>query len=52
MLAKYKKKEILSSIQFTGIQKDILTVLLQDNKTYSIEECQKLLKKEQRREIK
>lgn len=49
---KFEKQQILNSKQFTGSQKDLLTMLLEDNKTYSIEECNKILKKERERVIK
>ena len=52
MVTKYDKEQLSKSKQFTGSQKDLLSVLLEKGKTYSIEECSKLLKKEQRRVIK
>jgi len=52
MLNKFKKEELLASKQFIGNEKDILSVLLEDSKMYSIEECNKILKKEKERVIK
>lgn len=52
MSLKFHKGQILGSKQFAGNQKDMLAVLLEDNKKYSIEECKSLLKKEQKRVIK
>ncbi len=48
----YTKDEILSGNKFTSIEKDILTVLLEDKKKYSINQCVEILKKENRRVIK
>lgn len=48
----YSKDEILSGNKFKSIEKDILTVLLEDKKKYSINQCVEILKKENRRVIK
>lgn len=49
----YTKSEILrSSSQFSGVERDLLAVLLEDGKTYTISKCREILKKEERREIK
>lgn len=48
----YTKSEILRSSQFTGIERDLLAVLLEDGKTYTIAKCREILKKEEKREIK
>ncbi len=49
----FTKEEILrSSSQFTGCERDLLASLLGTGKTYTVEQCREILKKEERREIK
>ncbi len=43
-IAKYSKKQILSSKKFSLIEKDVLKALIEDDKQYSIDEVVKLLK--------
>lgn len=43
-MAKYSKKQILSSKKFSLIEKDVLKALIEDDKQHSIDEVEKLLK--------
>lgn len=52
MVTKYDKNQILSSMQFKGVQKDLLVALLDEDKKYSVEDCEKLIKKENGRRVK
>lgn len=48
----FTKQQFLASEQFTGSQKDILSALLDDGKTYSNEQAVKMMKDFQTREVK
>lgn len=41
--AVFTKEQFLASQQFTGIQKDVLAVALEDNESYTKEEATELL---------
>lgn len=43
-ITKYSKKQILSSKKFSLIEKDVLKALIEDDKQYSIDEVEKMLK--------
>lgn len=49
---KYKKQSLLKSKLFKGVEKDLLNSLLEDDKEYSIEECESIIKKERGRMVK
>lgn len=49
---KYKKQSILKSKLFSGVEKDLLSSLLEDGKEYSVDECENILKKEKGRMVK
>jgi hypothetical protein len=41
--SKFSVAQFLSSKQFTGVDKDIISVVLDDKKTYSIDEVKKAI---------
>jgi len=47
----FSKEQILRSSQFSGCEKDLLTALLAEDKTYTLDKCREILKKEERRVI-
>ena len=49
---KYSKQLLLNSKSFSGIEKDLLSVLLEDKKEYTMNECINILKKEKERKVK
>ncbi|MPM69576.1 hypothetical protein SDC9_116524 [bioreactor metagenome] len=49
---KYSKQLLLSSKSFSGIEKDLLSVLLADKKEYTMDECKNILEKEKGRKVK
>lgn len=49
---KHKKQLLLNSKLFTGVEKDLLSTLLEDEKEYSISDCITILKKENGRTVK
>lgn len=48
----FSKEQILTSKQFTLIEKDFLGVMLEDQKSYSITQVKELLEKEFKRVVK
>lgn len=40
----FTKQQFLSSKQFTAHEKDVISALLQDDKTYSVDTAKKLIK--------
>lgn len=49
---KYGKEQLLASAQFSREEKYFLSVLLVEERHYSIEEARKLLEKEMKRKVK
>ena len=52
MASKFTKEQFLNSKQFEQEEHYLLTVLLEDERTYSVKEVKELLKKEKRRKVK
>lgn len=48
----FNKEQILTSKQFTLIEKDFLCVILEDQKSYSLTQVKELLEKELKRMVK
>lgn len=48
---KYSKVDFLDSSIFTSMQKDILKELLENNKKYTIKQCEEILNKEKERKV-
>lgn len=48
---KYKKQLLLNSKHFSGVEKDLLSTVLDDEKEYSISDCISVLKKEKARTV-
>lgn len=48
---KFKKPQLLKSEYFSGVDKDMLSVILDDDKGYTINECVNILKKEKGRKV-
>ena len=48
----FNKEQILTSKQFTLIEKDFLGVILESEKTYSVTQVKELLEKEFKRVVK
>lgn len=46
---RHKKQLLLKSKLFTGVEKDLLSTLLEEDKEYSISDCINILKKEKGR---
>ena len=47
----YTKKQIVESVRFTPIQKDMLTALLDDDATYTVAEASQILKQFTTKEV-
>lgn len=48
---KYSKVDFLDSSIFSSMQKDILKELLENNKKYTIKQCEEILNKEKERKV-
>lgn len=48
---KYSKVDFLDSNIFSSMQKDILRELLENNKKYTIKQCEEILNKEKERKV-
>lgn len=49
--ARYAKKQFISSRQRAGADKDILAIVLEDDKTYTLAEAEKLLADFKKRKV-
>lgn len=49
---KYTKEQILKSNRFTGVQKDVLHVVLDDDEKYSLQEVESLMNSFNAKEVK
>lgn len=52
MASKFTKEQLLNSKQFEQEERYLLSVLLADEKTYTMKEVKDLLKKEKKRKVK
>ena len=52
MESKFTKDQFLDSKQFEQEERYLLDVLIEENKTYTMEEVKELLKKEKKRKVK
>lgn len=50
--ARYAKKQFLGSRQRAGAEKDILAIVLEDGKTYTLAEANKLVEDFKKRKVK
>ena len=48
---RYSKVELLESSKFSSIQIDVLRELLENNKKYTIKQCEEILNKEKERKV-
>lgn len=48
---KFKKQQLLNSKSFSGVDKDMLSIILDDEREYTINECVSILKKEKGRKV-
>lgn len=49
--AQYTKQQIVTSSRFTPVERDILSVLLKDDETYTIEQARAVLEEFLRKEV-
>ena len=49
---KFSKSQVLTSNQFTSIEKHFLDALLESDQTYSVDQVKSILKKEKKRKVK